>query len=184
MTADDLLMMSDGGNYEFVDGQLVDRNINPESSWVAGQVCASIGRVARGPVGGWVFPAGASYQCFQHVVSDPNRVRRADVSFIRSERLPGGPIRKGHGRIAPDLAVEVISPGDLAYDIIDKVQEWLAAGVSQIWVVMPPARTITIYRPDGLERILHENDALTADALIPGFHCRVGDLFPRVAATE
>jgi Uma2 family endonuclease len=70
------------------------------------------------------------------------------------------------------------------YEINEKVEDWLAAGVLLVWVVMPPARTVTIYRPDAPERILHENDELTADGLIPGLRCRVGDLFPRVAATE
>ncbi len=182
LTADDLLMMPDGDDYELVNGQLVERKMSQESSWVAGELFRRLANVGESGEFGWAFPEGTSYQCFQHLEDDPERTRRPDASFIRRERQPGGPARTGHGRIAPDLAVEVVSPNDAAYEVEEKVQEWLAAGVPQVWVVMPPARTVTIHRPGGRERILHENDELTAEELVPGFCCRVGDLFPRVEA--
>lgn len=181
-TADDLLAMSDGENYELVNGQLVERNRSQESSWVGGKVFRKLADFAEDRRLGWAFPDGTSYQCFQHLEDDPERTRRPDASVILWDRLPGGPARKGHTRIAPDLVVEVVSPNDEAYKIEDKVHEWFGAGVREVWVVMPPSRTVTVRRPDGRERILHENDELTADDLIPGFRCHVGDLFPSAAA--
>jgi Uma2 family endonuclease len=180
LTAADLLMMPDGDDYELVNGQLVERNMSQESSWVAGEVFRRLANVGEDSGLGWAFPEGTSYQCFQHLEDDPERTRRPDASFIRKERLPGGPVRKGHSPIAPDLAVEVVSPNDAAYEIEEKVQEWLAVGVQQVWVVMPPARTVTVHRAEGRERILHESDELTAEGLISGFRCRVGDLFPQL----
>jgi len=183
-TADDLLMMPDGENYELVNGRLEERNMSQESSWVSGEIYGQMRDAIRNTTAGWAFPEGTSYQCFQHLTDDPERTRRPDASFIRKERLPGGPLRKGHCRVPPDLVAEVVSPGDEAYDVNEKVEDWLAAGVLQVWVVMPPARTVTIHRPDGRERILHEDDELTAEGLIPGFRCRVGDLFPQLSAPE
>jgi Uma2 family endonuclease len=52
--------------------------------------------------------------------------------FQPSEQLP-----EGHTRIAPDLAAEVMSPNDLAYEVDRKVKEYLAAGVRLVWVINP-----------------------------------------------
>lgn len=183
-TADDLLTMPDGENYELVNGQLVERNISQESSWVAGKLFRLLANFAEDRALGWVFPEGTSYQCFQQLEDDPERTRRPDASFIRGDRLPGGPVRQGHCRVAPDLTVEVVSPNDEAYKIEAKVQEWFGAGVAEVWVIMPPSRSVTVRRPDGRERILHVNDELTVEELVPGFRCRVGDLFPSAAAPE
>jgi Uma2 family endonuclease len=100
------------------------------------------------------------------------------VSFIRLERLSAEQAAgKGHARIAPDLAVEVVSPNDL-YDEVDaKVEEWLSAGVQLVWVVSPRKRTVAVHRADGTSTIFHENDELTGDDIIPGFRCRVREFF-------
>lgn len=80
--------------------------------------------------------------------------------------------------MAPDLAVEVLSPGDLAHEIVAKVEEYLAAGVQLVWIVDPEARVVDIYRPDNSNRRLRENDSLDGDTVLPGFRCRVMDMFP------
>src|SRR6516164_2607030 len=93
---------------------------------------------------GWVFPEGTSYQCFSDA---PGKVRKPDVSFIRLERLSAEEAAaRGHARIAPELAVEVVSPNDLYEEVDEKVEEWLAAGVQLVWVVSPRLRTVTVHR--------------------------------------
>lgn len=174
-TPDDLLTLPDGDDFELVDGQLVERNMSQESSWVAGAVFSRLWNVAENGKRGWAFPEGTSYQCFP---DDPDRVRRPDASFIVRERLPDGPVPKGHSRVSPDLAVEVVSPNDLYEDVDEKVEEWLAAGASLVWVVNPRGRTLTVHRPDAELEKLGENDDLTADPIVAGIQCRVGDLFP------
>ena len=119
-------------------------------------------------------PADASYQCYP---DDPRKVRRPDVSFIRADRLPAEEDREGHCRIAPDLAVEVISPNDLYTDVDEKVEEYLAAGVRQVWVLNPSTRTLRVHRCDGTQNYLREQDELTGEDVVPGFRCRVGALF-------
>jgi Uma2 family endonuclease len=105
-------------------------------------------------------------------------VRKADVSFIRLDRQTAAQaIEEGHCPIAPDLAVEVLSPNDLAYEVALKVSEYLRAGVRLVWVVHPEVRTVEVHRPQGAGVILHEQDELSSEDVLPGFRCRVADLF-------
>src|SRR5262249_44653683 len=125
-TPEDLLTMPDGEFYELVHGNLVERKMSILSSYIAGVTFSLLFAFCRPKKLGWVFPEGTTYQCFQ---DDPGKVRRPDVSFIRLERLsPEQAAARGHARLAPDLAVEVVSPNDLYYEVDTKTQEWLSAG--------------------------------------------------------
>src|SRR5262245_59560195 len=129
-TPEDLLTMPDGKNYELVDGRLVERKLGAESSWIGGRLHSRLDLFCEEHSLGWVWPADNSYQCFAHA---PKLVRRPDVSFIRAVRLPGGELPKGHVRIPPDLAVEVVSPNDLAYEVEERIEDYQKAGVPLIW---------------------------------------------------
>ena len=116
------------------------------------------------------------FQCFAW---KPDRVRRADVSFIAAERYSLDQLsREGYSTIPPDLAVEVISPNDLAQELDEKLEDYLRAGVKLIWVISPETRTLQVYYPDGTSRRLHEGDEVSGDNVIPGFRCLVAALFP------
>jgi Uma2 family endonuclease len=173
-TPDDLLSMPDGDLYELIDGQLVERHMGSWSSYVGGELFTLLKGFCQAHNLGWVWPADASYQCFEEA---PNRVRKPDVSFIRFGRLPDERAPEGHTRIAPDLAVEVVSPKDLHYETERKVREYLRAGVRLIWVVIPESRIVLIYRADGSISGLREDGELNGEDVVPGFRCRVGDLF-------
>ncbi|HVS40325.1 MAG TPA: Uma2 family endonuclease [Gemmataceae bacterium] len=173
-TPEDLLAMPDGDRYELVNGELVERNMGWNSSRIGGQLFFYLRAFLETIPLGRAAPADASYQCFPDA---PGKVRRPDVSFIRADRLPAEEDREGHCRIAPDLAVEVISPNDLYCDVDDKVEEYLAAGVRQVWVLNPSTRTVRIHRADGTQAYLRESDELTGEDVVPGFRCRVGTLF-------
>jgi Uma2 family endonuclease len=173
-TPEELLTMPDGDRYELVNGNLVERNMGARSSFVAGEVFAILRDFCRTNRLGWVLPEGTSYQCFP---DDPDKVRRADVSFIRLGRLPGEELPGGHIRIHPDLVVEVVSPNDLAYEIDAKVEEFLEAGVSQVWVVNPQTRTVRVHRAGLPGANLRGDGELTGDDVVPGFRCRITELF-------
>ncbi len=183
LTPDDVLAMPDGDRYELVDGELKELNVSQESSWVAGEIFGRLRDYVKQESLGWVFPEGTSYRCFPH---DPLMFRRADTSYISRDRLPEGPTGMGHTLIAPDLAVEVVSPHDTAYDVEAKVGDYLEAGVRLVWVVTPPERIVTVHRPDDRSalRRLSAQDELTGDDVLPGFSCRVVDLFPPVVESS
>jgi Uma2 family endonuclease len=181
-TPDDLLTMPDGDSFELVDGQLVERTSSQECDWITGQTLVVIRSFVEARNLGWVFGRGAGYQCFP---DDPNRVRRPDTSFVQLRRQPGGPSQRGHGRVAPDLVVEVVSPNDLFQEVDEKVDEWLRAGVQLIWVINPRGRNVTVIRPDADPRKLTERDELTGDPVLPGFACRIADLLlPRTETAQ
>lgn len=172
-TPQDLLTMPDGKFYELVDGRLVEHKMSFWSSYVAGVISHLLNSYCREHRLGWVLPEGTSFQCFPAL---PGRVRKADVSFIRLQRVSlAQATTEGHCPVAPDLAVEVISPNDTAYEIDEKVREFLDAGVPLVWVVNPEQRTVKIHRASGPGAILRENDEISGEDVISGFRCRVGD---------
>jgi Uma2 family endonuclease len=103
-------------------------------------------------------------------------VRAADVSYVRQERIPESGIPEGFWKLAPDLAVEVVSPYETAEEIQDKVFDYLSAGTPQVWVVYPRRQQVVVHTPDGLARTLSGEDRLEFPQL-PGFSCTVADLF-------
>jgi len=77
-----------------------------------------------------------------------------------------------------DLAVEVVSTNDLFTEVARKAEEYLRAGVRRLWVVEPTLRVVYVYRPDGTISILRETHELDGEDVLPGFRCRVVELFP------
>ena len=183
LTPGDLERMPDNVAFELVNGTLVERNMGLESSEIAGRILVLLGMFLRTSSLGRLFVPDAGFQCF---ADDPNKVRRPDVSFVRTGRLPGNKAPKGWGRIAPDLVVEVISPNDIADEVEEKVSEWLGAGVTLVWVVYPGTRTVRIHRPrsspHGRVSDLTDADTLSGEDVLPGFSCMVRELFEDVAA--
>ncbi len=172
-TPQDLLTMPDGDFYELTDGRLVGRKMSIWSSYVAGVVFRLLDQFCRENRLGWVLPEGTSFQCFP---AHPGKVRRPDTAFVRLQRLSlAQATTEGHCSVAPDLAVEVISPNDTAYEIDEKVREFLDAGAPLVWVVNPEQRTVEVHRAGGMGAILRENDEISGEDVVPGFRCRVRD---------
>jgi Uma2 family endonuclease len=180
-TPEELLCMPDGKNFELVDGRLVERNMGAESSWVGGQLHLQLGLFCREHDLGTVWPADNGYQCFPH---NPSRVRRPDVSFVKRGRLPGDVPPRGWIRIPPDLAVEVVSSGDTAEGLEEKLRDYRKAGVPLVWVIYPELRVAKVFRRDGPSGELEEEDVLSGEDVIPGFHCPLREILPRRAPAE
>lgn len=176
LTPDDLLQLPDGGKgFELVDGELKELNVSSLSSYTAGEIHGQLRDHVRPRKLGWVFPEGHSYRCFP---DEPEKVRRADTAFHALAQLtPEQVAAEGHCPIVPDLVVEVISPNDLAYDVDEKRNEWLAAGARLVWIVQPVRQTIHAYQPDGTVALFHRTDTLTAAPVLPEFRVPVADLF-------
>lgn len=108
---------------------------------------------------------------------DPDMVRGPDVSFVSAERLATGPRRGPYLVGAPDLAVEIVSPGDGWRQVAAKVAEYLAAGGRAVWVIDPARQTVTTHLPDRPPTTLGRHDTLTGDLYLPGLRLPVADLF-------
>jgi Uma2 family endonuclease len=175
-TPEDLLAMADEKSYELVDGQLLERKMGGESSWVGGRFYSRLDQFCEEHDLGWALMPDAGYQCFPH---QPGLIRRPDVSFIRYGRLAGGVLPQGWIKIAPDLAVEVVSPNENVYELDEKLEDYWKVGIPLIWVINPNSRIARIYRNDGSGVVLHEDDELSGEDVIPGFRCPLREILPR-----
>ena len=111
------------------------------------------------------------------VARNPDTVRGADFAFIAKERLPQAEPIKGFVPIAPDLAVEIVSPSDRTSEVNDKVKMYLTAGTRMVWVIEPKLQTVTVYRSLTSIRTFTANNSLSGEEVVPGFSCKVSELF-------
>lgn len=176
VTCEDLLTMPEGIRYEVASGRLVEKHVSEDSDWVSGEIFFHLKNFIRTRGLGWVFGGERLFRCFPH---DPTQGRRPDVSYLSADKLPEGPTSRGITPVPPDIAVEVVSPNDIAYDLAEKLNDYRLAGVPLVWVVYPNVRRVHVFC-DGSEvpSVLHEEDVLTGGNILPGFSVKVVDLFP------
>jgi Uma2 family endonuclease len=172
-TPDDLLRMEDGSHYELVDGQLVERNSSTDSSEVAACIGYQLVAFRKANDVGRAYDATLGVRAFP---DDPDRVLRADVSWVHESRAPDKPT--AYLRVIPDLVVEVVSLRDKAVDVRSKVDAWLDAGVRIVWVASPRGREVTVYRAGRRPVVLTTDDEIDGEEVIPGFRCPVASFFP------
>lgn len=173
-SADALLSLSDGEHYELVDLMPVEKVMGAEAEHVALGLARLLFNHCADRKLGLVFGSKTSYRCFP---DDPQRVRQPDASVVRAGRLDGDRPPRGFITVAPDLAVEVISPNDLYEDVEERVTEYRAAGVPLVWVINPSTRTVLIRRLDRTCAEVGPDGELSGEDVIPGFACKVADLF-------
>jgi Uma2 family endonuclease len=112
---------------------------------------------------------------------DPDTLLCPDVAFVAGERLAAAGLGQPFLELAPDLAVEVLSPGDRKTAVRAKVDEYLAAGVRAVWALDPATRTVRVHQRGGIELLLSEHDVLDGGDIVPGFRCPVAALFESLA---
>ena len=175
MTAEEFARRPDTKGFELIDGVLLEKNMGALAALVQTYIGELLSAYCRKTGAGWVFGSEGGYRCFPDF---PDQVRKPDVSFVSAKRMSVDQIPQGYPSIAPDLAVEVSSPNDLVRELEPKAEQFLAAGVRQVWIVHPETRTVRILRPDGSDTRLHEGDEINGEDVLPGFSCRVDDFFP------
>lgn len=173
LTADELLAMDmPGKRTELVHGRLFVRE---PSGLRHGVIAAALTELLRRHVRshdlGIVVAAETGFRLF----TNPDTVRAADVAFIARSRVPN-PLPTGFADIAPDLAVEVRSPGDRPGEVLAKVSDWLRAGSRLVWVLDPERSEARAYRADGSEVLRRGDDSLDGEDVVPGFSCSLSDI--------
>ena len=174
-TAEELLhISSDGRRLELVEGKIYEMPpANGRHADVAGNATGllwphvrrnSLGRILVGDPG-------------FILRRNPDTVRAPDVAFVSYDRLPAGDISEEYLPLAPDLAIEVVSPSNRTREVLEKVAEWFQAGTRLVWLVYPSRRTVRVYRSAADYTELTENDTLDGGEVVPGFVCNVRDLF-------
>ena len=111
-------------------------------------------------------------------------VRIPDVSFVAAGRLPAVAELRGIPRIAPDIAVEVLSPSETARDIRQKRIDYLEAGTAVVWLVDLDARGVEVWTADAAPRWVGEDGVLDGAPVLPEFSVTVRQLFAGVARSS
>ena len=109
------------------------------------------------------------------IARNPDTVRAPDVAFVARERLAQIP-EEGYADLAPDWVAEILSPGDRPGEVLEKVGQWLSAGVRLVWVLDPVRRDARIYRADGSVSTLKSDDELDGEDVLAGFRCPLRDI--------
>jgi Uma2 family endonuclease len=134
-------------------------------------------------VGAWVYPRDAGILLGQDagfkIASDPDTVRGPDLAFVRAERADRARVA-GYPELAPDLAVEIISPNDRRGEVLSKVGQWIDAGVSLVWVIDPRRADAQVHRADGSIAVIPTDGALDGEDVLPGFRLVLAELFQGV----
>jgi Uma2 family endonuclease len=174
-TAEELFTMpKDGFRYELVKGEL--RKMSPagsEHGAIIINITVLLGQHVKTNKLGVCFGAETGFK----IATDPDTVRAPDLAFIGSARVPESGIPKKFWPGAPDLAVEVLSPGDSYEEVDEKVGDWIAAGTRAVWVVNPRKRSVTVYHSTKDVERLSESDELDGGDVVPGFRCEVSEIF-------
>lgn len=175
VTADELLQMKDDGfRYELVRGEL--RKKSP-----AGHRHGRIALNLTGPLFlhvkrydlGSGYAAGTGFE----LAADPDLVRAPDAAFIRAERVEAVGETEGFWPGAPDLAAEVLSPGETSAEVEEKIADWLDAGTRLVLVVDPENQTVTLHRSRRDVRVLTIDDVLEGGEVVTDWALPVRDIF-------
>jgi len=177
LTAEDLPHEApEEGLSELVHGEIL-REPSPgeEHGWVGANLLIPLGRFIQEHRLGRVYLAETGFV----LARDPDTVRAPDIAFVSQERLDAEVRRGPYFEGAPDLAVEVLSPGNSPREIGAKVRDFLAAGSRAVWVVDPSSRTVTVHQRDCIPETLLETDVLDGGSAVPGFRLPVRAIFEK-----
>jgi len=174
-TADELLAMPDDGyRYELIEGELIRMSpAGAKHGRIVIRISTALAVHVRAHDLGEVYAAETGFK----LRSDPDTVRAPDVAFVNKARINQAGDPEGYWSGAPDLAVEVLSPGDSRRKTEAKAKHWISAGAKLVWVVDPRRHIVTVYQ--SLTEIFEiiETDILDGGDVVPGFELSVADIF-------
>lgn len=162
-------LKNDVEGYEYVKGEFVPM---PPAAILHGKISVSVIRHLALHVYqhqlGYVYTAETSFRVGE-------RLLKPDVAFVSTARVPEDETKGSP--VPPVLAIEIVSPTDLQWDVSDKVQAYLDAGTRMVWVLDPVLQTVAVYRPDKAFQLFQCDDTLTGEDVVEGFSCQVARFF-------
>jgi len=174
-TLSDVIRLVDGDHkraVELVNGTLVEKPVGLRESIIAGIVLTLLNEAVRPKRLGLVSGEAGMIRMLM------GNVRMPDVAYFRREDLPGGKLPPEPApRLAPALAVEVLSENNTDEEMRIKVHEYFQSGIRVVWMLDPDTQTLRIYDAPDRFRQLTADDTLDLGELLPGFTARVGELF-------
>jgi Uma2 family endonuclease len=157
---------------ELIDGEIVEKMAsNPYSSRISVRISRHMDIFTEEHDLGYVTGEAGGY------IISPKDTFAPDVAFISKTRQAQLPYN-GFNPIPPDLAVEVVSPGDSYVEIAKKIRPYLRYGTCLIWVVESETRTVTVHAADGSVTVVDIDGELDGGEVLPGFKLPVRSIFP------
>ena len=170
VTEEELMRLpKDGRKWELEDGRLTEVPTSIKHEEIIFNLTVMIAPFTRGR--GIVTMGQGGFRMTN------GNVRAPDVSFTRKERFPGGHAPDTFGDLAPDLCVEIISPSERKAGIARKMREYFDGGAVQVWHVFPERQQVTVFTSPTDTQTFGADHILNAADILPGFSCRVSDLF-------
>jgi Uma2 family endonuclease len=167
-------LADDDTRMELVRGSLVrEPPAGGEHGTLAGALIIAIGTFVRRHGLGVVCGSETGFI----LAVDPPTVRAPDVAFVARARCPAEGVPRGYWPIAPDLAVEVVSPSNTAQQLLDKVGDYLQAGTRLVWLVYPRTRSAIVHRSEKAAVLIEESEFLDGGDVLPGLRLLLSDIF-------
>lgn len=157
--------------FELIAGEIVAVSSNSISSKISGWILTHLNNYLEAHDIGHSTTADGGYW-----IGDERYI--TDVVFISYVRLPVM-LPEGYQHLAPDLAVEVLSPSNTKEEMTVKVANYLAAGTI-VWRVDHIKRQVAVFIPNEPVRILDETDTLDGGTILPGFALPLQKLFKKL----
>jgi Uma2 family endonuclease len=165
-TEEDLLAApEDGYKRELVDGEIQVSPAGARHGHVCVELIVRLASFVKERGLGFVFDSSTGF-CLPG-----GNVRLPDLAFVARGRFEGDTPTVGFSPVPPDLAVEVLSPSDRPRQVLDRIGEYLDAGVRLVWVIDPGKRNATVYRSLTDVQTIDETGALAGEDIVPGFTC-------------
>lgn len=162
---------SERGLFELIDGSLVEKAMSFEASVVALAIARILGMFVSKHRLGLVSGADGFFRLL-------SSTRGPDVAFLARERLPGGTFpTQPYPQLAPNLVVEVLSPGNTKAEMARKRLEYFHSGVQIVWIVDCTNRSVAIYTSTSNVKVVSEEESINGGDAIPGFTSTVADFF-------
>jgi Uma2 family endonuclease len=174
---EDLPNELDRKGYELIDGNWIEKPMSNTAAIVGSNLHGRLFNHIRPIRSGLLMIGDAAYRLPD---TGQNRIRKPDLSFVTAGRVTPTRDEDGSWPIAPDLAVEVISPSETAEDVETKLDEYLRAGVRLVWILYIPTKNVWAYKMDGSARLYRSTDTLPGEDVLPGFAVSVAELFEGV----
>lgn len=173
LTGEELMAMGELGPCELIDGKIMPMS---PTGGIHARIESALGveltLFVRQAQLGWVLVGEVGI----YTRRTPDRVRGADLAFLSRKRAPAGP-PKGFLDRAPELVVEIASPGDRWEEMQQKIEEYLACGVDQVWVIEPENRTLRAYNSAIEVRRFTAGAVLHGEGALAGFSLAIDTLF-------
>ncbi len=173
-----MALPDDECRYEIVNGELVVMgNSGALHGYISIVLSSALFAIVSSQKLGVLFDSSTAFK-----MKNGNK-RSPDISFFAKERFQGiEDLPIGFLEGAPDLAVEILSPGNTVEEISTKLVEYFENGTRLVWVINPIQHYVLVYRsaqePD---RLLKRGDFLDGEDIINGFSFAVDQLFQRLS---